>query len=91
MLGALAAQQSSDVENAGAPGTKDFADFEEQEALGQSLNNGMIATLSIGAGAAVGGAVMILLHYTSRYETKGAWLAPSVMPGGAAVFGGVRF
>ncbi len=91
VLGALAADVSSQVEQGGGPGSKDWADFEEKETLGKNLNNAMIATLTIGAGAAVGGAVLILLHYTDRFETQSAWLAPSVTPGGAAVTAGVRF
>jgi hypothetical protein len=91
VLGVLASEKSNELEQLGNAGGKNFSDHDDIEAEGQALNNGMIATLSIGAGAAVGGAVMILLHYTDLIEARNAWLAPSVTPGGAMVAGGVRF
>jgi len=91
VLGALASDRSQQMEESARGGGMAFDQDLEDE--GKSLNTAMIATLSIGAGAAVGGAILILLHYTDRVEARSAnaWLAPSVVPGGAVVAGGWRF
>ena len=92
-MGVLAADKASELEDLNAGGVTEFAQVADKEDAGRGLQAGQIAALAVGGAAAAVGAVLLILD-SSRASTEGgggAWLAPSVSPGGAWVSAGMRF
>jgi len=92
VLGAMAAERASELEDHNASGTTEYTDVEGDEEAGRNLQAGQIAALAVGGAVAVTGAVLLILDARrDSGEKKSAWLAPAVGPGAAGVTAGVRF
>lgn len=89
VMGAMAAEKASIVED-GSLGA--FSDVADDYDAGKALNIGAIAGLAVGGAALVGGAVLLYLGYTAEEKpASSAWLTPCPTEGGALVSGGFTF
>lgn len=91
VLGVLAADKASELEDLNAAGATEYARVTDEEDAGRSLQAGQIAALAVGGAAAAVGAVLLVLDARKAPDESRAWLTPSVGPGGAVVTAGVRF
>lgn len=91
-LGAVAMDKAAQVEE-GYKTSKEYADLEDIEEAGKSMEAGAIVSLSLGGAALATGAALLVLHYLNKDTERpaAAWIAPTVTTGGATVGAGFRF
>lgn len=92
ILGALAKGKSEEVSEA-ASNKLPYDQWQASDELGATLGTASLGALIAGGTLAVGGAVLLILHYTGgEKRTNTAWVAPSVSPQGDFSFsGGFQF
>jgi hypothetical protein len=90
VLGAVAADQSSSLEDAATPDAR-WRDLRGDYETGESLEVGQITTLVLGGALAATGAVLVYLGYRAKGAERSAEVLPAVLPGGAMVSGTWRF
>jgi tetratricopeptide (TPR) repeat protein len=88
-MGVVSGSKSSEVEEAYREGTREWADLEEVESSGEGLELGMIIGVSVGAAAAVSGAVLLLLSRGGAEQRVS--VAPVVGADVVGLAGSVRF
>ena len=91
VLGGLAADKASWLEDQSASLKVEYADIKDEEALGRSLQTGQIVGLAAGGAIAATGVVLLILDSRKKPAERRAWLAPAISPEGALVSAGVRF
>jgi hypothetical protein len=89
VLGAMAANKASWLEDQNASGTAEYAGVKDNEADGRKLQAGQIATLAAGGVLAATGVVLLVLD--ARSPERRAWLSPMIAPGGIVLGGGLRY